>query len=492
MGKDRAEIQVDAAVLAAQRRYSAQIREIFAQRPRRPRALVHTYGCQQNFSDSERIQGMLEEMGYRIAQSDEDADLILFNTCAVREHAEQRVFGNVGALKALKAGKPSLLIGVCGCMMQEESAARRIRTVFPFVDLIFGTHVIHRLPELLYRLLTQGGHVIDTRGSEGVIVEGLPVRRAGKLKAWLPIMYGCDNFCSYCIVPYVRGRERSREPQTVLAEARGLVAAGYKDITLLGQNVNSYGKDLPGGYPFARLLREIDAIPGDFRIRFMTSHPKDATEALFHAMADCPKVTRHIHLPFQAGSDRVLRAMNRRYTREQYLALIDRARAIVPGVSLTSDVIVGFPGETYAEFQQTLDIVRRVEFDGLFTFIYSPRQGTPAARMADPVPHGEKTRWMAKLLAAQDEIGARRLRRFAGRTVRVLCEGPGKTGPGWMTGRTESNTIVDFPAGPEMAGRFCPVHITQLRKFMLLGELDGPDARGEAPAGRRGAEKRSG
>lgn len=466
-------MQIDQTQLTRQRHFMELVRGLNG--GKRPLAHIRTLGCQQNVSDSEKLGGMLAGMGYDFTDDMTGADLVIYNTCAVRDHAERRALGNVNALKPYKAQKPSMLIAMCGCMMQEEGAAERVKKLAPHVDMVFGTGALWRFPELLYEALTRGGRVVDTQPQD-FIAEGLPMRRGDGVKGWLSVSYGCNNFCTYCIVPYVRGRERSRRPEDVLAEARKMVAAGYKDITLLGQNVNSYGNDLPEGYPFARLLREIDAIPGDFRIRFMTSHPKDATDALFHAMADCPKVARHIHLPFQSGSDRVLKAMNRRYTKEQYLALTDRAKSIVPGLSLTSDIIVGFPGETYEDFEQTLDVVRRVQFDGLFTFIYSPRRGTPAARMADPVPHEEKTRWMAELLAAQDEIGERRLSRFAGATVRVLCEGPGKTGPGWMTARTQSNTIVDFPAGPEMAGHFCRVKITKLQKFMLLGELAEPDA----------------
>ena len=435
-------------------------------------AAVETFGCQQNVSDSEKIKGMLDEMGYDVTEDMEHADVALYNTCAVREHAERRALGHINALKPFKSQRPSMIIGLCGCMAQEAHVAQEVRRECPHVDLVFGTGALVRFPELLYTVITKKERVFDTEPRDA-IAEGLPVRRDGRVRAWLPVSYGCNNFCTYCIVPYVRGRERSRSPEAVLGEARELVAQGYRDITLLGQNVNSYGGDRPDGCNFAQLLRRVDAIPGDFRIRFMTSHPKDATPELFAAIAESPKVVHHIHLPFQAGSDRILRLMNRRYTKEQYIALTEQARAMIPGLSFTSDVIVGYPGETYAEFCETLDVIRRVEFDSLFTFIYSPREGTPAARMEDPVPHEEKTRWFAQLLEIQDEIGRRRLARFEGRTVRVLCEGPGKTGEGYMSGRTDNGTIVDFPGDASLAGQFCDVKITQLQKFMLLGERTG-------------------
>ncbi|MBO5798128.1 MAG: tRNA (N6-isopentenyl adenosine(37)-C2)-methylthiotransferase MiaB, partial [Clostridia bacterium] len=370
--------------LAVQRDFGEQVRRFYEEKDIQPLALVRTFGCQQNVSDSERMKGMLAEMGFGFTEEPAEADLILFNTCAVREHAEDRVFGNVGALKVYKRRKPHLLIALCGCMVQQEHIAKRFREHYPFVGLVFGTHVVHRLPELMLEALNSRKGVQETPTCDGVIAEGIPVRRDGDFKAWLPIMYGCNNFCTYCIVPYVRGRERSRQPDIIVEEAKQLVAAGYKEITLLGQNVNSYGKGEDHGVDFPELLRRINAIPGDFLIRFMTSHPKDASHRLFDTIAECEKVSRHFHLPFQSGSNRILQAMNRGYTHEQYLDLIRYAKSVVPDIAFTSDVIVGFPGETREDFEETVRLIREVEFVSLFTFIFSPRKGTPAAEMPDP------------------------------------------------------------------------------------------------------------
>ncbi|MDR3345392.1 MAG: tRNA (N6-isopentenyl adenosine(37)-C2)-methylthiotransferase MiaB, partial [Oscillospiraceae bacterium] len=390
--------------------YSALLRKLlsalFPDRP--PSAFVRTYGCQGNVSDGERLQGMLAQAGFVFADSAEDADFVLLNTCAVREHAQVRVFGNVGALKPIKERRKSMRIAVCGCMVQQADVAQELRRTFPFVDLIFGTHALPRLPELLYTLYSAGGRLLATAQEDGTISEGIPLRRDSSFRAWLPISYGCDNFCSYCVVPHVRGRERSRTPEAVLAEAHGLVADGYRDITLLGQNVNSYGKGLPAGATFAGLLREINAIPGDFRIRFMTSHPKDCSADLLDAMRDSEKAARHLHLPVQSGNNEILAAMNRRYTRESYLRTVDLAKSRMPGLTLTSDIIVGFPGETDAQFRDTLELVRQVEYGVLFTFIYSPRTGTPASALPDPIPRAEKVARLQELCALQDEIAARK------------------------------------------------------------------------------------
>ena len=366
-----------------------QVAELMAVRARgaQPMALVRTYGCQQNVADSEKLRGQLQEMGFAFTEQEEEADLILFNTCAVRENAEFRVYGNVGNLKALKRQKPSLIIGVCGCMMEQEHVAEKIRQSYPYVSLVFGTHVVHKLPELLYQTLTSGKRVFS-RGDDSedkTIVEGLPIHRDRDIRAWLTVMYGCDNFCSYCVVPHVRGRERSRTPEAVEAEFRALVQAGYKEIVLLGQNVNSYGKTLEHPISFSELLRRLDAIPGDHRLRFMTSHPKDATKELIDTMAESEHICHSLHLPFQSGNDRVLKEMNRKYTRERYLELIQYAREKMPDISFSSDIIVGFPGETYEEFLDTVSLVEEVGFTSLFTFIYSPRVGTRAAKMEDPV-----------------------------------------------------------------------------------------------------------
>ena len=372
-----------------------------------PRAFVHTYGCQGNVADSEHIKGLLVDMGYTLCETPEEADLILYNTCAIREHAEDRVFGNVGALKTLKRTNPNLIIALCGCMMQQPHIAEKIKNSYPFVSLVFGTHVLHRLPELMSRVLCSGKRLFCTDESDGVIAEGLPVARDRSENAWLPIMYGCNNFCSYCIVPFVRGRERSREPDVILAEARQLVNEGYKKITLLGQNVNSYGIGCDFGVNFAELLRRIDAIEGDFTFDFMTSHPKDCSFELIDVLSEAKHFCGHLHLPVQSGNDRILKEMNRHYDRERYMSLIRYAKEKIPGVDITTDIIVGFPGETYEEFLDTVSLVKEVKYGSMFTFIYSPRNGTKAASMPDPVSKEEKTKWFMQLLAVQEEIAAK-------------------------------------------------------------------------------------
>lgn len=458
--------------LSRQRLFINDVAEMMKVRARGPVpvAYVRTYGCQQNVADGEKIKGLLSEMGFSFADSPEDADFILFNTCAVREHAEDRVFGNVGALKNIKRRHPSTIIAVCGCMTEQERVVERFKKSYPFVNIVFGTHVIHRLPEMLYTAITNSKRVF-LRGHEGEeVLEGIPSRRDGTSRAWVTVMLGCDNFCSYCIVPYVRGREKSRRPEEVVKECRQLIEAGYKEITLLGQNVNSYGKGLEEKVNFAELLRRIDAIPGDYRIRFMTSHPKDASRELFDVMAQSQHIPHYIHLPFQSGNDRVLKEMNRRYTREQYLELIRYARSVMPDVSFTSDVIVGFPGETYEEFQDTLSLIREVEFTSLFTFIYSPREGTRAATMPDPVSHQEKTKWFGELLKVQEEIAARRSAAMVGQTYRVLVEERNEKS-GLLSGRTASSVVIDFPGGEELVGQYTDVKVTAARSWMLSGEL---------------------
>ena len=434
-----------------------------------PRAFVHTYGCQGNVADGERIKGMLAEMGYLFTDTVESADLVLYNTCAVREHAEDRVFGNVGALKNRKAARPGMVVALCGCMMQQPRVAEKIRRSYPFVDLVFGTHVIHRLPELLYRTLCGRNRVFELPDEAGSITEGLPVVRDSSFKAFLPVMYGCNNFCSYCIVPYVRGRERSRMVEAVLEEARSLVEAGYRDITLLGQNVNSYGKDLETPVPFAQLLREINAIPGDFRIRFMTSHPKDASKELFDVMAHSQHIPHYNHLPFQSGNDRVLREMNRRYTRQQYLDLIHYAKSVMPDLVLTSDVIIGFPGETEAEAMDTVSLVEEVGFDALFTFIYSPRPGTKAAEMPDPATRAEKQQWFDRLLEVQNAMSASLHAAYVGRTVRVLVDGESDDGDYPLSSRTEGNRLVRLKGDKALIGQFLDVEITGSNTWALYG-----------------------
>ncbi|NLF35360.1 MAG: tRNA (N6-isopentenyl adenosine(37)-C2)-methylthiotransferase MiaB [Clostridiales bacterium] len=434
-----------------------------------PLAFVGTYGCQQNEADSERIRGYLSEMGYQFTQDEHAADVIVINTCAVREHAELRVLGNVGALTHTKRKRPNQIICLCGCMMQEPHMAEKIKTSFRHVDLVFGPHALWRFPELLHRIQTRRGRIFETADDPGAIAEGLPVVRQHGVKAWVSIMYGCNNFCSYCIVPYVRGRERSRRMGDILAEAEALAADGYKEITLLGQNVNSYGRDLDEGVDFAALLTRINAIPGEFLIRFMTSHPKDANVALFDAMARCEKVAPSLHLPFQAGSDRVLRAMNRGYTRAGYLEKVAQLRARVPGIVLTSDVIVGFPGETAEEFEDTLEVLRAVEFDALFTFLYSPREGTPAARMEDPMPREEKSANFQRLLDLQNEISAKKHDAYVGQTLRCLVDGTSEDPRNNLTARTAGGRLVHLTGDEDLVGRYVDLTITSATTWALFG-----------------------
>ena len=458
--------------LEKQTEYSDLVKTVISSRfsTDNPKAFVHTYGCQGNVSDGERIKGMLEEMGYEFTDDVSQADLVLYNTCAIREHAEDRVFGNIGALKQYKKAKPHMIIALCGCMMQQQHIADRIYKSFPYVNLLFGTHVIHKLPELLYRVLCTKKRVFDITDSDGVIAEGLPIRRDGQFKAWLPIMYGCNNFCSYCIVPYVRGRERSRDFDTIVNEARHLVAQGYKEITLFGQNVNSYNRDKGSDYNFPALLRAINAIEGDFIIRFMTSHPKDCTTELLDTMAQCEKVAKHLHLPVQSGNDRVLEEMNRKYTREKYLSLISYAYKLMPELSITSDIIVGFPGEQYDEFKDTLSLIDEVKYTSLYTFIFSPRKGTKAYSMPDPVSREEKGRWFKELTDLQEQIAGRRTAGMKGKVYRVLCEEKAKA-EGVLSGRTEGNIIIEFCGNENLIGSFVDVRVTECRTWIVRGEM---------------------
>ena len=464
--------RIDPADIARQRDFCARIRERNAALPAPPLAFVDTYGCQQNEADSERIRGFLSEMGYGFTKEEAQADVIVINTCAIREHAEQRVLGNVGALVHEKKAHPGQILCLCGCMVQEPHNVEKLRQSFRHVDLVFGPHALWRFPELLWRVLTRRGRIFDTPDEAGSIAEGLPVRREGTVKAWVSIMYGCNNFCSYCIVPYVRGRERSRRPEDILAEVRELSQAGYRDITLLGQNVNSYGKDLGlPGVDFAWLLEQVNAVPGDFLIRFMTSHPKDASERLFDTMAACEKVAPHLHLPFQAGNDRVLRAMHRGYTREHYLDLIRSLRARIPDIVLTSDVIVGFPGETTEEFEDTLKVLEEVEFDALFTFIYSPRKGTPAAELPDPMPKEEKAANFQRLVDLQNAISARKQAAYVGKTLRCLVDVLSEDPRHNLNARTAGGRLVHFSGDEALLGQFVDLRITDASTWALFGEL---------------------
>jgi len=453
--------------LDRQAQYARLTGELLLERYERPLAFLHTYGCQGNEADSERMAGLLERCGFELTDDPEAASFILYNTCAVREHAEDRVFGNVGRLKSRRLEDKNLRIALCGCMVQQPHVAEKLRRHYPFVDLLFGTHALHRLPELLYRLYSTGRRVTDI-ADEPSITEALPVRRGSAVKAWLPVMYGCDNFCSYCVVPLVRGRERSREPEAILSEARELVGLGYKEITLLGQNVNSYQC---GAYDFPRLLRELDAIEGDYWLRFMTSHPKDCSRELLDTVAGGRHIARHLHLPAQSGNDHILREMNRKYDAAHYLELIRYARQVMPGLSITGDIIVGFPGETYEEFRDTLALVEQVRYTSLFTFIYSPRQGTRAAALPDPVPHAEKVRWFQELAALQEGIAAVRCAGMVGQVLRVLCESPGKRLA--LMGRTQGNQIIEFDGPEELVGQFVMVKITRVKNWLLDGQKEG-------------------
>lgn len=434
-----------------------------------PTAFVHSFGCQQNVNDGEKILGVLVNAGYGRAAAPEDADLIIFNTCAVREHAEQRVFGNVGALKKLKEQNPKLMIAVCGCMAQQKQIVEKFKASYPFVDIVFGVNAIDTLPQLIAQRITGHKRVMQMPVERTEIVEEMPIQRGSSFRAWLPIMYGCDNFCTYCIVPYVRGRERSRKSTDILAEFRQLLAEGYRDITLLGQNVNSYGKGLEEGLDFADLLAMLDKEPGDYRIRFMTSHPKDATKKLIDTIAGGTHISHHLHLPVQSGSNEILEKMNRRYTVESYLALMDYAKERVPDMTYSSDIIVGFPGETEEDFEKTMELIRRVEYMQLFTFIYSKRSGTKAAEMPDGTPHEEKAARIGKIVALQDEIVARLTGALVGSVQRVLVEGAGRT-PGVLTGRLDNNMIVEFSEEAPL-GQFADVRITGAKGAVLKGEL---------------------
>lgn len=454
----------------AQLALCSQVQAYWHGQGRTPTAYVETYGCQQNEADSQRIRGLLAACGYGFGQGPEGADLVVMNTCAIREHAEQRVFGNLGALTHTKRRHPAQKIFLCGCMAGQPEVEERLRKSFPHVDGVFSTHHLWQFPEILLRVLTTGKRVYYTQDEPGSIAEGLPVRREGHLKAWVSIMYGCNNFCSYCIVPYVRGRERSRDPQCVLQEVRELVEAGYKDITLLGQNVNSYGNDLGLDYHFPDLLEDIDKIPGEYLIRFMSSHPKDATNRLFDVMAKCPHVAKQLHLPFQSGNNRVLKEMNRRYTREKYLEEIRYAKSVMPGLVLTSDVIIGFPGETEAEAMDTVSLVEEVGFDALFTFIYSPRPGTKAAAMPDPATRAEKQKWFDKLLEVQNANSAKLHAAYVGKTVRVLVDGESDDENFPLASRTEGNRLVRLKGGRDLIGKFINVKVTDSNTWALYGE----------------------
>ena len=462
---------IDIGAIQAQQDICNQIFDKVTADGRRPLAMVDTYGCQQNEADSEKLRGYLALMGYGFTQDEFQADVIVVNTCAVREHAEMRVLGNVGALNHSKKARPGQIIAVCGCMVQQEHMAQKLKQSYPVVDLVFGPHELWRFPELLLQVMTKHKRIFATEKNDGVVAEGIPNKRDSGVKAWLSIMYGCNNFCSYCVVPYVRGRERSRRPEDVVAEAKELVAAGYKEITLLGQNVNSYGKDLGLDVDFSDLIRMINDIPGDFLIRFMTSHPKDATEKLFKTMAECEKCAHQLHLPVQAGNDRILKVMNRGYTSEKYLAQVALARKYMPDLVLTTDIIVGFPNESEEEFEDTIRLVEQVRYDAMFTLIYSKRVGTPAASMPDPYTREDKQRHFDRLTEVANRISGEKHREYEGKTLRVLVDGETGRDEYNLSSRTNGGRLVHLKGDKALIGRFVDVKITASNTWALYGEI---------------------
>lgn len=432
---------------------------------------IQTYGCQMNEEDSEKLSGMLKRVGYTKTEVLEEAGIIIYNTCCVRENAENKVFGNLGELKHLKKKNPDLIIAVCGCMMQQEGMADKILKKFPHVNIIFGTHNAYKFPEYLNRVRTEGVQVKEIFNKETDIVEGVPIDRQSDVKAFVTIMYGCNNFCTYCVVPYVRGRERSRKSDDIINEIKDLVGKGYKEITLLGQNVNSYGKELEENIDFAKLLRKINEVDGIERVRFMTSHPKDLNKDVILAIKECDKLCEQIHLPVQSGSDKILKKMNRHYTKEYYLELVDMIKKEIPDVSLTTDIIVGFPGETEEDFLETLDLVERVGYDSAFTFIYSRRNNTPADMMLNQVPDADKHHRFDRLIKAVNDGVIRSNKVYEGKVVEVLVEGPSKNDETKLTGRTRNGKLVNFVGENIKAGDLVNVKIVRAQPFSLIGEV---------------------
>lgn len=463
-------IKVTNEQIAEQYRVMRAVREKNALLEKQPKCFIRTFGCQQNEADSEQLRGMAAEMGYSRTDTPEDADLILVNTCAVREHAELRALSVTGQFKKLKENNPSLLIGVCGCMVTQEHRMDQVKKSYPYVDFLIGTGMLYRFPEILAAKTGGGKRSFTVDEAEGSIAEGLPIERESQTTAWVSVMYGCNNFCSYCVVPYTRGRERSRDRADIIAEAKAVIASGAKEITLLGQNVNSYRGDVD----FADLVDEICHMDGDFILRFMTSHPKDASRKLIDTMARNEKCAKQFHLPLQSGSARILREMNRKYTPESYLALVDYMREAMPDVAISSDIIVGFPGETEAEFEDTLAMLRRVEFDMVYSFIYSPRPLTPAASMECQIPADVKSARFDRLLEVQNEISLKKNLALVGRVERVLIIGESKNSSDMLTGRADSNKLVHIPKSSEsqaLVGKFADVRITKAETFALFGEL---------------------
>ncbi len=457
--------------IALQYEFIDKVRKSNSGQAHTPIAVIRTFGCQQNEADSERLAGMAEAMGYEISDNEAHADLIIVNTCAIREHAELKALSITGQFKHLKTAKPSLTICICGCMVTQEHRLNDIKNKYPYVDFLFGTAEVYRFPEFLYRAISTDNRFFIADSGEGTIAEGLPVKRSNPHKAWLSIMYGCNNFCTYCVVPYVRGRERSRSREEILSEARGLIESGYKEITLLGQNVNSYGKDLGYDYDFSDLLSDICKIEGDFIIRFMTSHPKDASHKLIDTIADNPKIAKQFHLPLQSGSTKILADMNRRYTKEAYLDLIDYMKSKIPEISLTTDIIVGFPGETEEDFLETLDVLRKVRYDNIYSFIYSPRKGTPAAVLECKVPPEVQSERFDRLLKLQHSISNENNQTVVGEIKKILVEGISKNNPEMYTGRLESGRLVHFACDTDLTGEIINVRIDRAETFNLFGTV---------------------
>ena len=437
----------------------------------KPLCCVTTFGCQMNARDSEKLLGILTQIGYEPTDREEEADFVIYNTCTVRDNANQRVYGRLGFLNSLKRKKPHLRIALCGCMMQENSVIEKIRKSYRFVDLIFGTHNIFKFAQLLVTMFENNEMIIDIWNETDQIVEDLPVNRKYSYKSGINIMFGCNNFCSYCIVPYVRGRERSREPKDILTEIERLVKDGVVEVMLLGQNVNSYGKNLEHPITFAQLLREVEQIEGLRRIRFMTSHPKDLSDELIDVMSKSEKICRHLHLPVQAGSDRILQAMNRRYTKEQYLALVNKIKTAMPDIAITTDLIVGFPGETLEDVEETIDVVKKVGYDNAFTFIYSKRTGTPAAAMTNQVPEEVVKQGFDKLLKVVQDTARERAALLRGQVMEALVEEVNEQDKSLMTGRLSNNILVHFPADKTLIGQIVMVSLDTCHGFYYTGHI---------------------
>ncbi|KOM97522.1 (dimethylallyl)adenosine tRNA methylthiotransferase [Clostridium botulinum] len=431
---------------------------------------IETWGCQMNEEDSEKLSGMLKKEGYIRTEEREDADVIIFNTCCVRENAELKVYGNLGILKGLKSKNPNLIIAVTGCMMQQKGMAETIKKKFPFVDIIIGTHNLHNFPNYLNEVKKKDTSVLKIQEKENSIIENMPIDRKNSMKAFVTIMYGCNNFCTYCIVPYVRGRERSRTPENIEAEIKKLISEGYKEITLLGQNVNSYGKDLEPNVTFAELLKRVNNIEGLERVRFMTSHPKDLTDDVIEAIAKCDKLCEQIHLPVQSGSSEILKKMNRHYDREKYLDVVSKIKKLIPNVALSTDIIVGFPGETEKDFEETLSLVKEVEYDSAFTFLYSIRKGTPAAKFENQVPEDVKHKRFNRLVEVLNEISAKKNKAYEGKIEEVLVEGTSKNDENKLMGRTRTGKLVNFIGDKDSIGELINVKIIKANSFSLTGE----------------------